>query len=164
MQSGKIYYADEAQACVLKLVGDIRYTMGCSLDGLVDQQLAREDLEVVFIDLSEATGIDSTSLGLLAKIANIMRSRGKDEVIIISPNPDINEILNSMGFDEIFTICEGNDACPCASTPVPVTNPNKDKMAQTVLDAHRRLCDLNEKNRAAFAGVIGALENKLASI
>lgn len=158
MSRNGIFYTQQGCCYVLKLVGDIRYTMGCSLDDLLQQHLSEEEIKRVFVDLSEATGIDSTSLGLLAKIANLMKSRSDDKVVLISPNDDITQILESMGFDEVFNICHIDQTCPPASEQAAIKDPAKENMAQTMLEAHHILSQLNDKNRVMFKDVICALK------
>jgi anti-anti-sigma factor len=158
MNRSGIFYADQGRCYVLKFVGDIRYTMGCSLDELLEQHLVEENIENVFVDLSEATSIDSTSLGLLAKIANLMHNRDKHKVLLVSPNDDINDILESIGFDDIFDICRYDCHCPPAPEQLQITDPAKEQMAKTMLEAHNILSELNDKNRSMFKDVIGVLK------
>lgn len=163
MKRSGIFYADQGQCYVLKFVGDIRYTMGCALDELLEQHLIEEDIENVFVDLSEATSIDSTSLGLLAKIANLMHNRNKHKVLLVAPNDDISQLLESIGFDEIFDICRKEYPCPPASEQLQITDPAKEQMAKTMLEAHNILSELNDKNRAMFKDVVGILKARAAS-
>ena len=58
----------------------------------------------VLIDLSQAEGIDSTTLGQLAKISILCRERFGITPTIASPNKSITKLLLSMGFDEVFHI------------------------------------------------------------
>ena len=165
MNSGEIYFAEHDHACVFKLVGEVRYTMSCSLDELLEQKLNRAGLDNVYIDLCDATSIDSTSLGLLAKIANFMRERNDDKVILMSSNDDINQILHNMGFDEIFELCACDGQCPKALHSVAVDeHPAKEQMAKTVFEAHRILSDLNDHNRLQFKQVLGTLKKQLQRV
>jgi anti-anti-sigma factor len=163
MNRSGIFYADRDGYYVLKFVGDIRYTMGCSLDELLEQHLSDEKIDSVFIDLSEASSIDSTSLGLMAKVANLMLSRSPHKVTLVSPNEDINQILESIGFDDIFDICHYDKDCPLASEQLRIDDPAKENMAKTMLEAHSILSELNDKNRSMFKEVIGALKARTVS-
>jgi len=55
---------------VIKLNGDVRYTMGCALGDFLNRLFAQTDYDGIIVDLTDAHSIDSTSLGLLARIAN----------------------------------------------------------------------------------------------
>ncbi|NIW77982.1 MAG: anti-sigma factor antagonist, partial [Calditrichae bacterium] len=71
---------------MLKFSGDIRYTMGCSLDDFLKKLFKRSDFETILIDLTETRSIDSTSLGLLAKIANFMQHQFHQKAPLVSTN------------------------------------------------------------------------------
>lgn len=159
MKSGEIFYDTHGDAYVVKFVGEIRSHMGCSLNDHLKQALDGEELRQVYIDLLDATSLDSTSLGLLAKIANALRQAEKPKAIVLSDSDDINQVLESMGLDEIFTIRASDNVCPCASKHLDViAAPARDEMQQTVLEAHNVLIDLNEKNRQTFQELIEVIE------
>lgn len=162
MSAGAVFYTKQEQTYVLKFVGDIRYTMGRSLDVFLDQLFKEQDFNNILIDLTEAESIDSTSLGLLAKIANFMRERFGRKTTLVSTNEDINQILDSVGFGEVFTICRDCEVVAQGGQRVPTSEPGKAEMAKTLLEAHSILSGLNEKNRKEFKNVIDALRGELA--
>ena len=62
------------------------------------------DFQSVVIDLVEAEGIDSTTLGLLAKVSIRAQERYGYRPVIISTNENITRLITSMGFDMVFDI------------------------------------------------------------
>ncbi len=166
MTTGDIYYGAQDGAFVVRFVGAIRYTMCCALDELLTAELKRPGLQRVFIDLRDADSVDSTSLGLLAKIANLLRAAGRPPATLLTGCADIREVLDSVGFDEIFDIgsdADGAGACPDAPLKLDVACRDLQKMADTVRETHGVLSDLNEKNRELFKDVIGALDKEPAA-
>ena len=163
MTAGKAFYAKQGNTYVIKLAGDIRYTMGCSLDKFLDQLFERVDFDNILVDLTEAACIDSTSLGLLARIANFMQERFAKKTTLVSTNKDINQLLDSVGFYDVFTICDDCTAITAAAQQLAVLEPSKAELTKTMFEAHSLLSELNEKNRDAFKSVVDALKNKLAS-
>lgn len=163
MTTGDIYYGAQDGAFVVRFVGAIRYTMCCALDELLTTELNRPGLQQVFIDLLDADSVDSTSLGLLAKIANLLRAADKPPATLLANCADIHELLESVGFDDIFSISEHCEACPDASQQLDVTCQDLQKIANTVRETHGVLSDLNDKNRELFKDVIGALDKKPAA-
>ena len=153
---GMVYYAKYDELYIIKFVGEIRYTMGCALEKFLEQLFSQRDFNTLLIDLTEATNIDSTNLGLLAKAANFMAARFAKKVPIISTNPDVTEILNSVSFDQVFDICDDTETCKEAAQCLVVEDPSKAEMAKTLFEAHSALSDLNEKNRAMFKDVVEA--------
>lgn len=158
-EGGSASYAVRDRTYVLRLQGAIRYTLGHALDTFVDHLFAQEDFDDIVVDLSEAESIDSTGLGLLAKIANLLRRRDGRKPLLFSPRGDINTVLGSICLDEAFVVC---DSAPAAApAAIPPTDPSEAQLAQTVLEAHRLLSDMNENNRAMFRDVVDALQRGL---
>ena len=87
---GKILLAHQDGVKVLKFVGDVRLTLGPAISAFVKQIGSNPELRAVVIDLTEAESIDSTALGLLAKIS--LRSQESLGALptIVSSNDDIN--------------------------------------------------------------------------
>ncbi len=155
---GMVYYGRRKDTYVLKFVDDIRCTLGVCLDQFLDELFKHDDYRKILVDLTETTGIDSTNLGLLARIAKHMRDRGAPLVTLVSTNEDINETLESVGFDQVFDIRHDPGASVAVSKPLPLKEPTEDRLAKTVVSAHHDLSDLNERNREKFRDVLEALE------
>ena len=69
MNAGQIYYAVAGNRAFLKLVGAIRYPLSQRLSMAVGRMFARTKVRGVVVDLQEAEFIDSTCMGLLARVA-----------------------------------------------------------------------------------------------
>ena len=154
---GEAFYAWHGETCVLRLVGEVRYTLGTDLDRFIDGVFAKGRCREMLIDLTASESIDSTSLGLLAKIANLLRCTGR-KATIVSTNPDIDRTLETVGFDQVFHILHDNVAGERCEECVPSGSGTKNEMATVILNAHRVLCDLNEDNREMFQSVVDALD------
>ena len=146
---------------VLKFVGDVRLTLCSVLDKTLESILQHPGIRSVVIDLTDTQGIDSTSLGLLAKLSIQSRKRFGFVPTIISTNDDINRILLTMGFDQVFVIIQekGTGIEALKDLPVGEEMPEPDIM-EKVLSAHKTLMDLNEHNRREFHELVQQLENK----
>lgn len=164
MDTGTVFYAKQGHTYTLKFVGDIRYTLGYSLDTFLNHLFEKQDFDDILIDLTETKSIDSTSLGLLAKVANFMRDRFDKKTTIISSNEDVNQVLDSVDFYEVFTICDEPRTDVRGAKQVPISQaPQEEEMAKTLLDAHNVLSELSEDNRIRFKDVVEALKEELAS-
>lgn len=144
---------------VLRFVGDIRYPLAPSVDQFVSSLLKNSPQAAFLIDLTETSSIDSTNLGLLARIANRVQENKGPRIAIVSTRDDVNQLLVSMGFNEVFDIVEAG-AGPAgedlrALSPAPA---DREAIARTMLEAHRSLMELNERNRELFQDVVEALE------
>lgn len=158
MLSGRILYAVHNGTYVIKFVGDVRVPLCASLEGFLERMFADDSLHSVLIDLTETVAIDSTALGLIAKIAVSLKSRLARQPVILSTNPDVNRILASMGFDRVFLILEKAPAVDETLDELPFTEPSQQELTRNVIEAHRVLMSLNEKNRATFHDLVDMLE------
>lgn len=161
MQDGAAFYVKQGSTYVIKLVGDIRYTMGCALGDFLDGLFARADYDDIVVDMVETHSIDSTSLGLLAKIANFSRNRFAHKTTLLSTNPDVNQVLDTMGFYDIFNIRDTGETISETLQRLAPQDSRKDDLTRIVFEAHRALSELNPRNQEAFKGVVESLRTKL---
>lgn len=164
MQNGKIMVAENQDVYVLKFMGDVRLTLCSTIDSLLKRIFGHGELKSVVVDLTETEGIDSTALGLLAKIAVNARSVMKHKPVIISTREDITHILQTMGFEHYFDIQKEPVQICCQMKEAPVLDECAESVRQKVIDAHRILMGLNPKNKAEFEPVVFALENCTSAI
>jgi anti-anti-sigma factor len=163
MLSGKILYAVHDGTYVIKLIGDVRMPMCASLDGFLDKMFSDAALTSVLVDLTETTGIDSTALGLIAKIAVFLRERFDRKPVLMSTNPDVNRVLNSMGFDSVFIILEYIPDNAALFDELPDQASSQQELTRKVIEAHRVLMGLNEQNQETFRSLVDALESEQRS-
>ena len=153
MVDGAAFYAKHGNTYFIRLVGEIRYTMGYSLDDFLDRLFERRDFDDIVVDLTEASFIDSTNLGLLAKIANFLRKYFHRKMTLVSPNEEINEMLENVGFADIFNIRHDREIGVDGERKLAIEEPDKEELTQTVVSSHDILCEVNEKSRATFRDV-----------
>lgn len=158
MKSGEILYARHGGDYILKFVGDVRLTLCSTLDKQLANVLTAAAVDNVVIDLTETEGIDSTSLGLLAKLAVKAQQHALPAPMLVSTNPDVTSILLSMGFDHIFLLLDQLPTSPCDLKRLPLIQESEHTVSQRIIDAHKTLMDLNESNRQAFKDLVLALE------
>ena len=106
MVPGRILAAHHNGAYALKIVGDVRVNLCTTFDDYMQQMFEDREFDSVLVDLCEAEGIDSTTLGLLAKLALRTREQFGFKPVVYSCNPGINRLLQSMAFARIFDIRE----------------------------------------------------------
>ena len=163
---GRILFAAHDGVHVLKFVGDVRVTLGPAISEFLDKIGNCASFQSIVIDLSETVGIDSTSLGLLAKIAMRVDESFGAVPTIISTNEDITRILLSMGFDQVFVIVRERGeglAEASAATELPCGRVSEGEMRQQVLDAHRTLMSMNDTNHDTFKDLVNALESEASA-
>lgn len=160
MQEGKILVAENQGVYVLKFMGDVRLTLCSTIDALLKRIFGGTALTSVVIDLTETEGIDSTALGLLAKIAVNANAAMSHKPTIITTRDDINRILDSMGFEHYFRMSHQPLALDYTLEEAPLLDDGcAESIRQKVIDAHRTLMGLNPRNQEEFGPVVFALEN-----
>ena len=161
MQNGEYLYSCHNDVYVIKLVGSLSYAESGDFACFIDKLFGNTPLPDIVIDLSETGSLDSTNLGLLARIARTTLETAQRKTVMISPRPDINRVLQSMGFDGVFDIVHASDIPPGEPNTIPHIEVSEHELARTVLESHRTLMDLNESNRAVFKNVVQFLEREI---
>lgn len=160
MSMGKILYAERNGVHVLKFVGDVRLSMGPTIAAFLDQLRQSAGFKSIIIDLSETEAIDSTALGLLAKVAICTKDAFSCAPSIISPNDDITRILVSMAMDKVCVLVNESAVSGDDMLELPSEAVSEDVLRDQVLEAHKTLMTLNKENRDEFQDLVAALEEE----
>ena len=158
MKEGKILAASHDGAYVIRLEGDVRLTLCTTIDEYFQSMYEDPAFVSVWVDLCDAEGLDSTTLGLLAKLALTVKERFGFQPAIYSCDPGINRLLKSMGFQRLFDLRDEVCDNPEETTAVPVLPGSEQIVKEKVIEAHRVLMGLNATNRARFKDLLTALE------
>ncbi|MFT5419894.1 MAG: anti-anti-sigma regulatory factor [Candidatus Endobugula sp.] len=159
---GRILVADHEGVYVIKMVGDVRLTLCVSFDQYIEILFGKNDFCTILFDLAEAEGLDSTTLGLIAKIAVKSEAVKNIKPIIICNSPDILKLLNSMAIDTVCQIIENPPQDYCATSEfscLDVAENEESVVKEKVLEAHCVLMGLNESNRETFKDLVKTLDS-----
>lgn len=159
---GRVLVAEHNGAYVLKLVGDVRLTLSSTIDQCVERMFSSISCQSVIIDLTETEGLDSTTLGMLAKMALFVRKQLHLRPIAVSDNDSIIRLLNSMGFEQIMDIQRTREVRAVADgelqvTALDETTLDEKEAKEKVLQAHQVLMTLNQKNKEMFKELVDSL-------
>lgn len=155
---GRILVAHHDGVYLMKFTGDVRVTLCTTVDSFLDSMFRDVLFKSVIVDLSDAECIDSTSLGILAKLSIQAQSRFDYLPVLVSINPDITRLLKSMGFEDVFQIVEDKIENADQLGELPKINSSDEDIRKRVIEAHRILMAMNENNRAAFHDLVETLE------
>jgi anti-anti-sigma factor len=162
MSDGKVLHASHDDIHVLRYIGDIRYTLSPSIERFLEGIFNGPKPAGFVIDLTQTDCIDSTNLGLLARIAMRMQKLGAPQVTLLSNRPDINSLLTSMALDEVFDIVSESGVVTGVAQELPREDTDRETLARTLIAAHRALMELSEHNREMFQDVVASLEKNQA--
>ncbi|MEO0443977.1 MAG: STAS domain-containing protein [Pseudomonadota bacterium] len=161
VESGKILVADHNGVYVIKMQGDVRLTLCVPFDQFIENILSSEGFCTILFDLSEAECLDSTTLGLVAKVAVNVQSKKQLKPLAIVTDPGIEKLLTSMGLEEVCELIEQSPQDYCDNTDFvdlkPVNQADEETVKAKVLESHCVLMGLNENNKETFKDLVQAL-------
>lgn len=163
MPSCKILHAECSGVFVLKLVGEVRLTYCNALDDAIANMVGAPGFSTIVVDLTESTMVDSTTLGLLVKLAIKAREKSHFLPSIVSSNPDITRIIKSMGFENVYIVLKEPVLDPKVLIELEPKEMDEECAREKVLEAHRILMDMNERNRERFSDLVAVLEGEVSA-
>lgn len=159
--SGRILVGDHDGVYVIRFEGDVRVTLCGSFDHYLDVMLKDPQFVSVLVDLSDAIAIDSTSLGVIARLSIGVQQSNRRLPTLVCSAPDILRILLNMGFDDVFVIVDENFNTDQNLAELPLASDiGEDEMRARVIAAHKVLMGMNEKNERTFRDLVSALETE----
>ncbi len=160
MLKGRILVVDHDGTHVLKFLGDVRLTLCPALDQYLDNIFNSRHFKTILIDLTDTQGIDSTSLGMLAKMSISMKKQMGFVPTLVSVNDNITRVLLSMGFDKVFVLVKQLDEDLEPMQELAEGDFSDLSVQQKVLEAHRTLMGMNQKNHQEFKNLVDVLESQ----
>ncbi len=155
-----IYYAEAEGNYYLRFVGDVRVTFCGALSNYLQKLFSAEQVVSVVVDLRMAKAVDSTTLGLLAKLALYLRDTRKLMPVLLVEDDSMIRLLESMGIDEVFEFSEQLPEDIGQETELVCTEVAAEEARNKVLEAHRTLMGLNNKNMLVFSDLVKSLESE----
>ena len=161
MAQGKILAAAHEGVNLVKLVGDVRLTFSVSMDSYIESLMADEHFCAIVFDLTDAELLDSTTLGLMAKIAIQSNESKHHQPLLVCSDPNLNRLLDSMGITELCDLLHQlpDNYCQIVgdhSQPLP-SAADEEVVRAKVLEAHCTLMSLNESNKETFKDLVQSL-------
>ena len=158
ISSGEILMGGHQGVQVIKMVGDVRLTLCVPFDELIEKLLAQSNFYNVLFDLSETEWLDSTTLGLMAKLAIAVKAKNKVRPLIMGNSPAIQRLLVSMGLDNFCRLIDEPPKEFCKITDFShldtTVNDDENIVKAKVLEAHCVLMGLNESNQEVFKDLV----------
>ena len=159
MTEGRILVAEDKGVYLLKLTGDIRVTLCASISDYIEKIFSGDKAREVYVDLVDAEGLDSTTLGLLAKLAIYTQERFQIRTRMLCVSQDILRMFDAMDIAELFDIVGISDKPELAPTEVIPAELDEETLRQHVLEAHKLLVKLNPSLTSEFFDLITSLES-----
>lgn len=161
VDDGKIYYTMVDTICVIKMVGRIAYRISPNFDLFLEKVKDRSQVKNFVVDLTEATYIDSTNLGLLAKLNRFSRTKSSCPPTIISTNVTINTLLLNIGLSSIFDIVDNANDIQSTFDKLPHMKDAGDRIAEIMRKTHQELAEMSKTDKELFKDVVRYLEGDI---
>jgi anti-anti-sigma factor len=171
MADGRVTYAAEGGWHVLRYFGRVDYTMAPAIERFVENLAHASPPARPFVfDVTDASILDSTNLGLIARLVERVRVEGAGRCTVVAKNGDIDDVMRSMGFEEIVDLAEhappqvgtpGSDGGPVQQELVTDESASQGEMLRTMLEAHRALIGLDDQDCAQWRDVVTMLEAEM---
>ena len=160
MDNGEILYSMVNDTCVIKMNGNVGFKISPAFDQFLDKLVTDASVDKFVVDLTDATHIDSTNLGLLIKLYRSSRIKANTPTLVSSQN-HINNLLLSIGLDQLFTIVDTTEHTQSNLENIPDMDDAGEKVAKVMLKAHQELAQLNATNKELFQDVVKYLEGNI---
>jgi anti-anti-sigma factor len=136
----------------------------------VEECLESKECETVVVDLDTCPAMDSTFMGTLAGLAGKLIER-EGTLSVVGLSERNRDSLVDLGLDAILEMEKEDGVSPWSdniqSIREGLTNWDGKQSgaaaAEEVLDAHRKLCQVDDRNNAKFSAVLDVLEKECSA-
>ena len=160
MTEGRILVAENDGIYLLKLNGDVRVTLCASISDYLSKIFSGSRPTEVYVDLLDAECIDSTTLGLLARLAIHTQQEFDFRTRLLCNNRNILRIFEAMDIDGLFDIVDAEPPLSLEPREVVPGDLDEEEIRRQVLDAHKLLVKLNPDLMSEFYDLITSLESQ----
>ena len=165
MSSGETIIYGSGERYAVKVIGRATFECVAPLRTLA-KQLDTAEFKQIDIDLADCQGLDSTYMGIMAMLA--LRAKKINAAISIYNASELNRnLLCGLGLKRLFQFTEGtvemgtpDTAAGSSSDSTPAAT-DKLTNANTVLEAHKTLMDVDQENVAKFEKVVDYVQKDL---
>lgn len=148
----------------IKLIGNSTMRNSKTLEEYLNKILTGEKKDII-LDFEECNYMDSTMLGLIAKIALKIKKIWQQEIIAINLDNSILMSIKSTGIDKLLNLIEKNVINKKDSEELEELEnkdfDSKEEKTQHILESHKTLVNLNEENKLIFQNVVNLLEKEM---
>lgn len=156
---GSILSARVESVEYIRFVGVIRYSQCAGLETHIEQLFKEPTFSEIAIDLENADMLDSTALGLLARISIEYEKISNKKPIIFLQSGELAHILKRVCFDQVFNIvAKSNDDKKLDFLELASVTKNEQEVLQCVIDAHKSLAEISKVNEHYFTDITQALK------
>lgn len=157
--------AEVDQKVYLCLYGRGSFRISPSLKTFIMKKIENSDLTHIYLNMNNCEGMDSTFMGVLAGLACLIKTRPHLSFQLTHLSKKNEALLITLGVNRVLdyrldTDTENPDEHPQPQLELSIETDTK-VTAETSLEAHQKLVDIDAKNHLEFKSVIELLQADL---
>ena len=127
----------------------MRYIIDLNFDEIID----------LSFEMSETTYMDSTFLGMIAKIAIELKTKKNKKLVVLNPSQEAKGFLKQTGITKFIDIINEEEIKSESLKAISLeTNDNMNDKSRYILEMHEVLMNLNDENKKVFQSVVDAMK------
>lgn len=151
---------DEAYA-LARVVGRGSYKVSRSLKEFAAKVMDHGNPSFI-VDLKHCVGMDSTFMGVLAGISQRQQKENGEKIILCSVSDKLINLMTTLGLSQLVRIQEDlPEQTPTDVSELDRGNESPLDSAETMLEAHEKLVEIDEENRLRFQDVLDYLREDI---
>lgn len=152
MKKADLLIAHNKDAYDIKVGGRANFEYGLPLRNFA-KSLDNQKFSKVSIDLEDCNGMDSTFMGILTMIA-LKSKKCHADVEIINASDANRALLHSLGIAKLFSFIDRNEEDVDEDWQSPENQEDALSTAETVIEAHKTLMEVDDENIPRFEQVV----------
>ena len=157
--NGSIYSSTVGSVEYIRFIGVIRYSQCAGLESYINQIFKSPSFTGLAVDLEQAEMLDSTALGLLARLSIEFKKISSDKPTIFVENGELAHILKRVCFDQVFNIVSKSKSAESIDyVELAAVSQNEKQVLKSVLEAHKSLAQISDANQNYFTDITKALK------
>ncbi len=156
---GAIYSSTVGSVEYIRFVGVIRYSQCAGLESYINHIFESPTFSGLAVDLEQAEMLDSTALGLLARLSIEFKKISSDKPTIFIRTGELAHILKRVCFDQVFNIVsrpENNEGIEYVELASVIQD--EKQVLKSVVEAHKSLAQISDENKKYFTDVTNAIK------
>ncbi len=142
---------------IFKILGKATMKNSKNLSYFID--LNFDEIIDLSFEMSETTYMDSTFLGMIAKIAIELKTKKNKKLVVLNPSQEAKGFLKQTGITKFIDIINEEEIKSESLKAISLeTNDNMNDKSRYILEMHEVLMNLNDENKKVFQSVVDAMK------
>ena len=142
---------------IFKILGKATMKNSKNLSDFID--LNFDEIVDLSFEMSETIYMDSTFLGMIAKIAIELKTKKNKKLVVLNPSQEAKGFLKQTGITKFIDIINEEEIKSESLKAISLeTNDNMNDKSRYILEMHEVLMNLNDENKKVFQSVVDAMK------